>query len=118
MRLYLTESQIPELRPLPRSAGRLAVRHALAMMCREARHFCWLPTLMCAVGGVTGALVGAELLGYAASLGYVQIPAGITGDWIMLSTVWSYAGVGIGGASAGFVGLHLQRSKLRHYLRR
>jgi hypothetical protein len=118
MRLYLTESQVPELRPLPRSARRLAVRHALAMMRGKARVFCWLPALMCLAGGVVGALVGVELLGCAAMHGYVQKPAALTGHWIMLSTIWSYSGVGIGAVSAGFVGLHLQRARLRTYLRR
>src|SRR5882724_11566997 len=118
MRLYLTESQVPELKPLPRSARRLAVRQALAMMRGKARVFCWLPPFMCVAGGVVGALVGVELLGYAGMRGYVQKPAGVTGDWIMLSAIWSYSGVGLGAVSAGFVGLHFQRARLRPYLRK
>lgn len=32
--------------------------------------------------------------------------------------VWCYSGVGIGACWAGFIGLQLQRSKLRPYIRR
>ena len=119
MSLYLIESQVPELGPLPVSLRRVAIRRALAMMRAEARPFCWLPTLLCVVGGVAGALIGADLLGHAVRLGYLQRPpAASGGDWIMLSAAWSFTGVAVGAVSAGFVGLHLQRLKLRPYLRR
>ena len=74
MPLYLIESQVPELRPLPRSVRREVVRQALAMLRGAARVFRWLPSFMCVIGGVIGAIVGAVLLGYAASVGYVQKP--------------------------------------------
>ncbi len=118
MRFYLTESQVPELAPLPREVRRIVVHQALAMLRGRERMFAWLPGLMCAVGGLAGAMIGAGLLGYAALLGYVQKPVGITGDWLMLSAVWSYAGVGIGAFLTGYAGLHVQRWKLRPYLRK
>jgi hypothetical protein len=79
---------------------------------------------MCLVGGILGGLLGAGLLSYALSTGYVQKPARVaggwvmTGEWIMLSMVWSYSGVGIGAICAGFIGLHRQRHKLRPFLRK
>jgi hypothetical protein len=112
MRVYLTESQVPELGPLPPPLRRLVVRQALAMLRGGARILSWLPSLMCAVGGLAGALIGAKLVGYAASVGYVHEPQGV------LPVIWSYTGVAIGSVCAGFVGLHLQRSKLRPLLRR
>ena len=118
MRPYLIESQVPELGLLPRPVRRVVVRQALAMLREGARLFSWLPSVTCAIGGLAGAIIGAELLGYAAAHGYVQKPPGMTSDWMMLSAVWSYSGVGIGALLGGFAGLHLQRWKLRPYLRR
>ena len=102
MRLYLIESQVPELRLLPRRVRRLVVRHALAMLRGRARLFSWLPSLTCAIGGLAGAVIGAK-------------PPWKTG---MLSAVWSYSGLGVGAVVGGFAGLHLQRWRLRPYLRR
>jgi hypothetical protein len=73
---------------------------------------------MCLAGGVIGGLVGAALLGHAALVGYVQKPPAMTGDWITLSMVWSYTGVGIGAVSAGYMGLLFQRYRLRPFLRK
>ena len=113
MQLYLTESQVPELRDLPVSLRRVLVRRALTMMRAEARLFCSLPVMLCVIGGLVGSLVGAALLGC-----FYRSPAGLTADWISKSMVWSYSGVGIGSFLAGFIGLQLQRSKLRPYLGR
>jgi hypothetical protein len=74
---------------------------------------------MCLLGGILGGLLGAGLLACALSARYVQKPlTRMTGEWIMLNMVWSYSGVGIGAICAGFIGLHLQRCKLRPLLRK
>jgi hypothetical protein len=73
---------------------------------------------MCLLGGILGGLLGAAMLSYALSAGYVQKPGRMTGEWIMLNMVWSHSGVGIGAICAGFIGLHLQRCKLRPLLRK
>ena len=112
MRVYFIDSQVPELRPLPPTLRRLVVRRALALLRLHGRVFCWLPNLLCVVGGVVGWLLGAALLAYIH-----QAPASINGDSIFQSFVWSYSGVAVGAFSAGFIGLQLQRLKLRPYLR-
>jgi hypothetical protein len=118
MPFYLTESQVPELACLPAPFRRTLVTHALAMMRGSARFFCWLPTLLCAAGGLGGSLLGIELLRCAVRLGYVHNPPALNGDSLTASAIWSYTGVVVGGVLAGFTGLHVQRAKLRPYLRR
>jgi hypothetical protein len=107
MRVYLTDSQIPELRELPPAARRLVVKRGLGILRSRARVFYWLPTLLCIVGGVSGAL-----------LAYLHHPpVVISGDLLTRSMLWFYSGVGIGACAAGFIGSLLQRWKLRPYLR-
>src|SRR5882762_4834633 len=113
MRVYITESQVPELKSLTSDLRRLVSRRALALMRLHGRLFCWLPTLLCFIGGVTGAFLGSALLGH-----FHLNPATTSGDLMLQSMVWCYAGVGIGACSAGFIGLQLQRSKLRPYIRK
>jgi hypothetical protein len=118
MPLLLSESRIPELGPLPVALRRAIIKSALAEMRQEARLFCWLPTLLCIVGGAAGWVTGPVLLGYAVQFGYLRKPAGLTGDWLTLLMVCSYAGTVTGAFAVGFIGLHFQRSRLRPYLRR
>ena len=118
MRLYLTESEVPELEPLPPAVRRLVVEQALAMLCEEARIFGWLPSLLCFPGGLIGGLVGEALLVCAVSLGYVQQLSTPSGDWLMANMILWCGGVTAGAALAGFLGLHFQRAKLRPFLRK
>src|SRR6266478_4908236 len=106
MLVYLTESQVPELRSLAPSLRRLVVSRALTLMRSETRLFCWLPTCLCVIGGVVGALLGTMMLSYLH-------PAQLTGDGMIRSMVWTYSGVGVVAFSAGFAGLLLQRWKLQ-----
>ena len=90
------------------------------MMRLQAPVFSCLPTLFSVVGAVLGLFIGAWLLAYSASRGYVLSPppGRVTGDWILMSALWSFGAMGVVSFSAGFVGLLLQRSKLRPYLGR
>jgi hypothetical protein len=116
MPLFLSESQIPEIGLLPATLRRAIVRGALVKMRKEARIFCWLPTLSCVIGGAAGWATSPVLLGAAVQLGYIRRPSGLTGDWLTLAMVCSYACMGVGAFSVGFIGLLLQRSRLRPYL--
>jgi hypothetical protein len=111
MKIYFTESRIPELKPLPVPLRRVTMVRALETMRCQRRLFYWLPALLCALGGVSGAFIGAALLSF-----FYAAPPALNGDWITNSACWSYAGVGVGAFSAGFLGLMLQRWKLRPYL--
>jgi hypothetical protein len=111
MRVYLTDSQVPEVRALPAAVRRLVIRRALGIMRSRARLFCWLPTLLCVIGGFSGSLLGGPLLDH-----FHQAPAFINVDWTTQCMIWSYSGVAIGAFTAGFIGLQLQRWKLRAYL--
>jgi hypothetical protein len=112
MRVYITESQVPELRALTPDLRRLALQRAFALMRLHHRLFYWLSTLFCVIGGVMGTFVGL------AFVGHLHLPLGIEGDdWLLQNMVWSYSGIGVGSFSAGFIGLQLQRWKLRPYLR-
>jgi hypothetical protein len=118
MSLYLRESQVPELGPLPESLRRVVARRALVLMRSEARLLSLLPTLLCVVGGVAGWFIGGVLLVLAAQLGYAHETRTLTGDSLILSFVGSTCGTAAVGFSAGFIGLLVQRSNWRPYLRR
>jgi len=113
MRLYVTDSQVPELKLLTPDLRRLVFRRALALMHVRSRLSCWLPVLLCFIGGVAGAFFGAALLGH-----FHLSRASVSGDWMVQSIVWCYSGVCIGAFSGGFAGLQLRRCRLRPYLRR
>jgi len=112
MSVYVIDSQVPELKPLTREHRRMVFRRAVALMSLRSPFFCWLPTFLCALGGLAGALLGSGLLGRfhpgSATMGVYPVLEGF---------VWMYSGVGIGAVTAGYVGLHFQRRKLRPYLR-
>src|SRR5688572_25645852 len=105
---YLTERQIPALSPPAPARRRLVYQRAIALLRSDNRTMSWLPTILCVAGGVTGSLVGAYLFSY---LGLGQSP--IAGEKGMESIAWSYSSVAIGSLTAGFIGLQLQRRRLR-----
>jgi hypothetical protein len=113
MHIYLTDSQVPELKPLPRIVRRLVIRRALVIMRSHAPLFCWVPTLFCIVGGVAGSFLGATLVAC-----FHEAPATFGSGRAEQGMVWSLSGTVLGACTAGFIGLHLQRWKMRPYLRR
>jgi hypothetical protein len=115
---YLNESRVPELGPLPEPLRRVLVKRALVLMRSEARFLSLLPTLLCVVGGLAGWLCGGVLLGIAAQLGCVPRVTPLTSTSVLLGMVCGAFGVGAVGLPAGFIGILVQRSRLRPYLQR
>jgi len=88
-------------------------RDALALLDPQERLIYRLSTSLSILGGAISGLFGSWLLAR-----YYRNGAPRSGDWMLQNIAWSYFGVAVGGCSAQFIGLHLQRHKLRPYLRR
>lgn len=112
MRVYLSDSQIPELKYLPSVVRRVVVQRALAAMHADSRSFYWLPTALCVVGGLAGYLPGALLGAWL----WKTSTAPFSGVNMTISMFSSYSGVAAGAVLLGSLGLIWQRSKLRRYL--
>jgi hypothetical protein len=113
MQFYCTESKIPELQPLSRASRRVVVLRALRLLRADSWFFYWLPVILCAIGASVGSLVG----GMSALLLHPNPPTAV-GNRMGQSIVGSFCGTSIFAFSAGFIGLLIQRWKLRPYLRR
>ena len=105
MRLYITDSQIPELREFPPDTRRALRQYAFQQMFAHQRWLRWIPNGLC----FTGALIG--LLTYSllprplypwTEMAHTFIP---TGYILFLATV------------GGCVGAQLLTHRARHYLR-
>jgi len=108
MRIYLTDSQVPELRNMPPNVARTVLLLAVRLMRSEAKLLTELPILFCALGAPVGSYVGGWMVG---ALGLAQP---LSGDQISACL----AGLGVGGLLGGFVGRQIRIPNLRRYLRR
>ena len=107
MRIYFSDSQIPELMTFPKAYRYWVRKRALALLHREAPLLTWLPMILSALGGLAGAFAGS----------FSATALHGSGD-ITWSVFGSTAGVGIGGAVGGFLGAQWLTQKVRPYLRR
>jgi hypothetical protein len=107
MRIYLIDSQIPELRKMPPKVARTLLLLAVRLMRSEAKLLTELPILFCALGAPVGGYVGGwvvRALGLAPLLGGESVGCGV--------------GVCIGGLLGGFIGRQIRIPNLRRCLRR
>lgn len=108
MKIYLTDSQIPELRDIPPKLARAVLLVGVKLMRSDARLLTELPILLCAVGCPLGSCVA----GWAVCAFGLAQPRG--GDQMTACLL----GLGVGGLLGGFIGRQIQIPTLRRYLRR
>src|SRR5690348_12154187 len=98
MKVYFTDSQIPELRDVPPKVARIVLLLSVRLMRSEAKLLTELPILFCALGAPVVSYVGGWMVG---ALGLAQ-PC--SGDQISACLV----GLGAGGLLGGFVGRQIR----------
>jgi len=88
MKVYFTDSQIPELRDMPPNVARTVLLLAVRLMRSEAKLLTELPILFCALGAPVGSYVGGWMVG---ALGLAQP---LSGDhkYQLVSRDWGLAG--------------------------
>jgi hypothetical protein len=107
MKVYLTDSQVPELKDVPPKVARTVLMLAVDLMRSDTKLLTELPILFCALGAPLGSYVGGWAVG---TLGLAR-PLG--GEW-----AGCYVGLCIGGVLGGFIGQQMRIPILRRYLRR
>jgi len=108
MKVYFTDSQIPELRDVPPKVARTVLLLAVRLMRSEAKLLTELPILLAALGCPVGSCVAGWVV---CALGLAQP---VSGEQISACL----AGLGVGGLLGGFVGRHIRIPNLRRYVRR
>ena len=107
MRLFITDSRIPELAEIKSDRRRCLKRSAVAMLRKHKPLFVSIPVVLCSLGAGLGwwiipfafGLFGADLENFSNA------------------TFFSFIGIGLGGTLAGWVGNEWLAHKLRPYLR-
>jgi hypothetical protein len=110
MRIYFSDSRMPELAALPPDVARAVLRRALDQMGSESKLMSWLPTILCGLGCPFGSYAGAWL-GCVLSIAVLPLGPGQT-------SVLCIPGMVVGGFVAGFIGKQIQASRLRACIRR
>jgi hypothetical protein len=110
MRVYITELRMPELGELKPEVRRWVLLRAFALLRLNDRFFYWVPTLLGVAALVTCCSIAK------ATRDYLPNYQGLMKE-TLVDMMWLYNVPMIGAILGGFIGLQLQRWKLRHYLR-
>src|ERR1700722_18984069 len=95
MHMYITNSQIPELKPLTPHLRRVVFRRALDLLRSHGWFFYRLPSLLCFAGGVAGSFLGSALFRH-----FHPARATVNGELMVQCLIWSLSAVGIVSFSA------------------
>ena len=110
MRIYLSESQIPELASIDPSQRRLLNAEAMKEIRKKNRWFGYLPVMLCVVGGI---------LGYSVSMFFALTfqSAGGFSKVAVASLICALVGAGGGGFLGGIIGRQFMIHRFRLYWR-
>jgi hypothetical protein len=116
MKVFLNESQIPELAGLDARQRQRLLGSALVVLKQTQRPSCWLPVILCCIGAVVG-----FVLSVLAVVLYLWHPMGPGHPWperyAAERPLFGMAGAALGGMLGGFVGKQLLLRRLRPILR-
>lgn len=111
MRIYVSESRVPELAGLNRVQRRIIFRRALKAMTDEKPTRKWVPVLFCSFGALLAFFTVTYLTGSISKSPIFEI------DDVFARMLVRYAVVLLCGLGSGFIGQQILFSELRPYLR-
>ena len=113
MRLYIFDSQIPELASLDRAQSRVVKADALKVVAENCPWVGWLSSVLCAAGS----LLVYVILIVLTEVIYPQVRDEDLPNKMKLNFMLWFVAAGAGGSLGGFIGRQLVIRKLRTFWR-